>query len=272
MRVALQPAYLLHQQPYRDHSALVEIWAREYGRLGLVARGVQRPKSALRGLLQPFRPLLLSWTGRGELRTLTGTEPNAGVSHWLEGSVLLSGLYLNELLLRLTPREESHPQLFDDYEHALTDLAHVASLDKSLRAAAEQCLLRRFEMHLLAEMGYGLLLDREADSGAPVAEDALYVYDFDRGPVRLVSRAPLGEVIMLRGHSLLALARDELTQPSVLRDAKLLLRAAIDHHMSGRALQSRRLRHAYERLRARPEAQSTDGPDDPPFPTNQVKP
>lgn len=272
MRVALQSAYLLHQQPYRDHSALVEIWTHEYGRLGLVARGVQRPKSALRGLLQPFRPLLLSWTGRGELRTLTGAEPNGGGLHWLEGSVLLSGLYLNELLLRLTPREESHPQLFDGYGRALGELAHVASLDESSRAAAEQSVLRRFEMRLLGEMGYGLLLDREADSGAPVVEDASYVYDFDRGPVRLVSRAPPGEVIVLRGDSLLALARDELTQPRVLRDAKLLLRAAVDHHMSGRALQSRRLRHAYERLRARPEAQSAARQDQSPSPEDRVKP
>ena len=271
MRVALQPAFLLHQQPYRDHSALVEVWTRDTGRLGLVARGVQRPKSPLRGLLQPFRPLLLSWTGRGELRTLTGAEAD-GAPHWLQGSVLLSGLYLNELLLRLTPREESHPQLFDDYARAVGDLAGVASLDEAARAGAEQALLRRFEIRLLGEMGYGLLFDREADSGAPVADEALYVYDFERGPVRLAARAPLGEVIVMRGHSLLALAHDELADSQVLRDAKLLLRAAIDHHMSGRALQSRRLRHAYERLRARPGADSVDGAVLATIPTNQAEP
>lgn len=269
MRVALQPAYLLHQQPYRDHSALVEVWTRDYGRLGLVARGVQRPKSAMRGLLQPFRLLLLSWSGRGELPTLTGVEPN-GMCHWLEGSVLLSGLYLNELLLRLAPREESHPRLFEDYGLVVAALAHLPIPEEPTRAVAEQALLRRFELHLLAELGYGLMLDREADTGAPLVEDALYVYDFERGPVRLAARAPLGETAVIRGHSLLALAREEaLTEPQVLRDAKLLLRSAIDHHMSGRALQSRRLRHAYERLRARsPADASTSQPADPSTPTN----
>jgi len=272
VRVTLQPAYLLHQQPYRDHSALVEVWTRDYGRLGLMARGVQRPKSPMRGLLQPFRPLLLSWSGRGDLPTLTGVEPN-GLFHWLEGSVLLSGLYLNELLLRLTPREESHSQLFEDYGLAVSELAQVPRLEEAARAGAEQSLLRRFELHLLAELGYGLLLDREAESGAPLADDALYVYDFDRGPVRLATRAPLGEAVMLRGHSLLALAQaGDLTEPQVLRDAKLLLRAAIDHHMSGRALQSRRLRHAYERLRIRPAADSPSRSADPVTPINQVEP
>lgn len=267
MRVALQPAYLLHQLPFRDHSALVEVWTRDYGRLGLVARGMQRPKSALRGVLQPFRPLLLSWTGRGELRTLTGAEAS-GAAYWLEGSVLLSGLYLNELLLRFTPREESHTQLFTGYDHVVGGLAHLTSLDPAARTTAEQSLLRLFEMRLLSEMGYGLLLDREADSGAPVADDAMYVYDFERGPVRLNTRAPLGEAVVMRGHSLLSLAHEELTEMQVLRDAKILLRAAIDHHMSGRTLQSRRLRLAYEALRARPGKQAASSSDRKTTPAN----
>lgn len=271
MRVALQPAYLLHHQPFRDHSALIEIWTRDYGRLGLVARGVQRPKSALRGLLQAFRPLLVSWTGSGELRTLTGAEAS-GAGYWLEGSVLLSGLYLNELLLRLTPREESHTQLYTDYDHAVTGLAQLASIDVAARSTAEQSLLRRFEIRLLSEMGYGLLLDREADSGAPVADDALYVYDFDRGPVRLIARAPMGDAVVLRGHSLLSLVRDDLTDSQALRDAKILLRAAIDHHMSGRTLQSRRLRHAYETLRNRTDKPSAGGSARTATPANQVEP
>lgn len=259
MRVALQAAYLLHQQPFRDHSVLVEVWTADYGRLGLLARGVQRPRSPLRGLLQQFRPLLLSWSGRGELCTLTAVEPD-GAPHLLTGSALLSGLYLNELLLRLAPREESHSCLFKEYARALGGLAQVANVEEQARGAVEQSLLRRFECRLLEEMGYGLLLDREADTGAPISEEGYYLYDFARGPIRAAVRPPSGGSLAVQGHSLLALARGELLDVQALRDAKHLLRAAIDHHMSGRALQSRRLRQAYERMRARPEVDADASP------------
>ena len=119
--VNLQPAYVLHQRPYRESSLLLEVFSRDYGRLGLVARAAKRARSPWRGLLQQFRQLLLSWSGRGELMTLAGAElADSGPS--LTGRGLLSGFYLNELLMRLVQRNDPHPTLFEAYRSALVGL------------------------------------------------------------------------------------------------------------------------------------------------------
>ena len=115
--MAIQSGYILHSRPYRDTSSLLEVFTREHGRIGLVARGARGPKSKLRSVLQPFQPVLLSWLARGDLGTLTDAEPQ-GISHALAGRALLSGYYLNELLQRLTHRHDSHPVLYDAYQDA----------------------------------------------------------------------------------------------------------------------------------------------------------
>src|SRR5690242_12429174 len=107
-RVSLSPAYLLHQYAWRETSRVLEIWSREHGRLGIVARGVRRPRSPFRGLLQPFTPLKLSWSHRGELGNLTGAEA-AAPAPALHGRPLMAAFYLNELLLRLLARQDPHP-------------------------------------------------------------------------------------------------------------------------------------------------------------------
>jgi DNA repair protein RecO (recombination protein O) len=249
VRIGLQPAYVLHLQPFRDTSALLETWTQDVGRVALVARGIQRPRSLLKGLLQPFRPLLLSWTGKGDMGTLTHAESN-GAPLALGGRLLLSGFYVNELLLRLTQRHDAHPQLFLAYHNVLAGLAQVACVegDAALQGHGEQWVLRRFEQQLLRECGYGLQLQREAVSGAPVTEDATYHYDIERGPLRLSQCPPPAWAVAVRGSSLLAIARDDLADEQVMRDAKRLLRLALDHHLAGRDLASRRLRKAYERL------------------------
>ena len=111
MRVLLQSSFVLHRRPYRDTSLLLEVFSQEYGRLGLVARGAVSPRSRWKGLLQPFAPLLLSWSGAGELATLTAAE-EAGCPIPLPPHRVLAGLYINELLLRLLPRLDPHPGLF----------------------------------------------------------------------------------------------------------------------------------------------------------------
>src|SRR5579863_10281682 len=137
-RVTLSPAYVLHQRPWRETSRIAEIWSREHGRLGLVARGVRRPRSPHRSLLQPFMPLLVSWTQRGELGNLTGLEA-AAPAVMLQGRALMAGFYLNELLLRLFPRQDPHPALYERYASALEGLA-------TRRTAP---VLRVFEKHLI---------------------------------------------------------------------------------------------------------------------------
>ena len=152
-----EPAFVLHAYPFRETSLIVEAFSRNFGRVALVAKGARRPKSSLRGLLLAFQPLLLSWTGKAELRTLTRAEWQGGQPP-LPGLALICGFYLNELLLKLLPREDPHERLFDYYQQALLALA---------REPEPAVVLRRFELLLLTELGYALLLEREADSGAP---------------------------------------------------------------------------------------------------------
>src|SRR5438270_11622811 len=138
-----QPAFVLHTYPYRETSLIVEALTADHGRVAMVARGAKRPRSELRGVLQAFQPLTLSWSGVGELKTLMKAEWQGGLP-LVGGAALLCGFYLNELLLRLLPREDPHPQLYRDYEAALGVLAGSAELAPALR---------RFELKLLSELG-----------------------------------------------------------------------------------------------------------------------
>lgn len=233
MRVALAPAFVLHRRPYRETSLLVEAFAREHGRLGLIARSAARSRSGLRALLQPFVPVLLSWSGRGELATLTAAE-SWGRPCRLPPARLLSGLYLNELLIALLARQDPHPELYDAYHETLDQLA---------RGDDEQPSLRRFEVTLLARLGYGLQLEREADTGRPIRSDRRYRYLPDRGPLA-VTDASGG--IIISGGSLLALAAGQLDEPEILREVKMLTRAALAARLD-KPLQSRALLSALHR-------------------------
>lgn len=221
----LHPAYILHQRPYRDTSLLLEVFSRDHGRFGLVARGARGPRSRIRGLLQPFQPLLLSWSGRAELGTLHSVEAD-GAAPRLTGTTLYSGFYLNELLMRLLQRLDPHPGLYAAYAEALDGLQTEA-----LRP------LRLFEKRLLEALGYGLLLDCEADSGEPVDAGTEYVYALESGPARCAGAATGG--LRLSGRSLLSLAAEELADAQSLSDAKRLLRAALGLYLGDRELKTR---------------------------------
>lgn len=235
-RVDGQPAYVLHSYPFRETSLIVEVFARDYGRVGVVARGARRAKSALRGVLLAFQPLSLGWFGQGEVKTLANAEWQGG-QPLLAGQALLCGYYLNELLLRLLPRDDPHPGLFARYAETLGSLAG---------GARPQPLLRRFEQSLLRELGYGLTLDKEADSGAPVRSDADYAYIIERGPVP-VQQAPQ-EAPRVSGSVLLAMAEERYDDPDTLAQAKNLMRQLIAHYLGGQALQSRRVFMEFQEL------------------------
>jgi DNA repair protein RecO (recombination protein O) len=232
MRISLEPAYVLHQRPYQDSSLLLEVFTPKHGRVGLVARGVRKPKGRWQALLQPFVPLLLSWSGRGELGTVTDAEMS-GVPHPLKGQVLLSGFYVNELLTRLLHRHDPHPELFD-YYHALLNRLSLLSDGQQLQQP-----LRLFEKQLLQEIGYGLVLEHEVASGSAIEKDASYSYQLGEGP--LMTTDPSRDPLVIRGRSLLALANERLDDTETLRDAKRLLRAALDQQLGGRPLHSRQL-------------------------------
>ena len=224
------PGYVLHSRPWRETSLIVEAFTREHGRVGLVARGVRRARSRLRGTLLPFHPLLLSWSGRGELPTLTGAETE-GPLRMLRGRALFSGFYLNELLLKLLPRNDAHPGLFDDYRRALAQLVENRALDG---------VLRGFEKRLLDALGYGPTLDRASDTGVPVSPDKRYRYVPERGPVEAVC-AEDGPVVS--GRTLLALAGGRLVggDEHERAEARRLMRAILAPHLGPRPLGSREL-------------------------------
>ena len=228
-RIDLEPALVLHARPWRETSLLVEAFSRGHGRIGLIARGVRRPKSRVRGLLQPFIPLLLSWRGRGELPTLTGAEADGGVLP-LAGSAAKIGFYVNELLLRFLHRHDPEPTLFDHYR---------AALDAIARAEDPEPVLRIFEKRLLQAVGYALELEREAGSGMAIEPEGRYRYTTDSGPERWSGGASRG--VRVSGATLLALAREQLAGRRALDEAKQLMRAIIDEHCGGRALASRSL-------------------------------
>jgi DNA repair protein RecO (recombination protein O) len=232
MRVTQQPGFVLHQHPHSETSLLLEGFTAEHGRVGLLAKGARRPGNRARGYLKPFQPLLLGWSGRGELPVLTSAEPQDPAPE-LYGEALYCGFYVNELLVRLLHRHDPHPGLYQAYRACLSALQP---------GAANESVLRLFEKRLLAEIGFGLVLDRDIGDNSPVAADAVYDYVLDRGPVRLnPERYARTQGVRVHGASLAALACDTLDSPMALRDAKLLMRAVLARHLGDRPLHSREL-------------------------------
>jgi len=228
-RVELVIGYLLHQRPYRESSALLEIFTAAHGRVGLVARGVRSARSRQRGDLQPFRQLRFSWQSRGDLGTLTAAESDGAVTA-LRSKALYSAFYLNELLIRLLARHDPHPALFSAYSSSLQLLGKGDDVE---------VVLRRFEISLLQELGYGLQLDCDVETGEALRPDTLYDYHLESGPVGADSDLHSGFVF--RGASLAAMARGEFSDPAVLLDAKRLLRAALKLYLGDKPLKSREL-------------------------------
>jgi DNA repair protein RecO (recombination protein O) len=229
-RVDDEPAFVLHTYPYRETSVIVEAWTQNRGRVALIARGAKRARSELRGTLQAFQPLMLGWMGARELKTLTRAEWRGGMPLPV-GSALLCAFYLNELLLKLLPREDAHPQLYADYVDALVALA----------AGAEQApLLRRFELALVAAMGYALNLTHDVDSNAPIEHAARYHFTVERGAHRLPARTDQPGLIV-HGATLAALAASDYPDAATSGEAKRLMRVVLDHHLEARRLFSRRI-------------------------------
>lgn len=238
-RETLHPAYLLHQRPYRNTSALVDLFTPDFGRFTLVAKGIRVKKSKLVGLVQPFRPLYISWVSKGDLGTLHQVEAR-GLPLSLTGGQLLCGFYLNELLMRLLQRHDASPELFSHYEAAIQCLHELPQNHElpQLPLARER-LLRIFEKNLLLELGYGLLLGYDAESGEAIQPGVKYHYYLEKGPVRAMSGESRG--LQLSGQSLLDLAEESLTDPGSLRECKRLMRDVLALYLGAKPLHSREL-------------------------------
>jgi DNA repair protein RecO (recombination protein O) len=228
MRIEQQPAYVLHARPYRETSLLLECLTREHGRVGVVARGVRGERSRLRrALLEPVQPLAMDLLLRGELATLVAVEP-AGMTPRLTGDAALAGLYLNELVVRLSARQDPMPPVFDAYARVLPELVSGQSLGWSLR---------RFERDLLELLGYGLQLHGEAHTDEPLDPEASYRYQVEQGAVRCSET----DVRALHGRDLLALQQDTMPDKPGLRALREMMRDVIRFHLGGGELRAWRV-------------------------------
>ena len=226
--IQLEPAFVLHSRPYRDSSLILELLTNNHGRVALVAHGARGAKSRWRPILRPFVELRVSWSSTTELGNLRHAESRFGDTE-LTGEAVMSGFYLNELILRLLQKHDPHPELFSCYRTAILDLG---------TQPAPERVLRVFEKRLLEALGYGLTLDRDIVTNEELVADRQYEFRLEQGPIAVRHG---GGHLTFSGASLLALAEEALDNPEALNNAKKLLRAALDVYLDGRPLKSRQV-------------------------------
>jgi DNA repair protein RecO (recombination protein O) len=237
VRVEAQPAFVLHARSWRETSLLVEILTRDHGRVGLVARGLGGPKrQPLRAALQPRQQVRVDFVLRGELAQLVQAEAIDSPLP-LVGDASLAAFYVHELLLRLTPRQDPLPALFELYARVRDDLAGTASLAWTLR---------RFERDLLDGLGYALPWHEDSD-GRPIESEARYRLDPQQGPIRTARR----DSDSVSGAALQALAADALPAPALLAELRPALRSVLASHLGATGLRSWGLIESLAQVRPR---------------------
>ena len=234
-RVSLHPAFILHGRDFRDTSRLLDVFTQDYGRISLVAKGARSPRSKLQGVLEPFSPLIISWSGKGEVQTLTGAE---SVKHSINllGKQIISAYYINELLQRLTTQHDPHPELFHLYKKTLENFSD----------GNEELVLREFEKKFLAQIGYGLNLEAEVGNGALITKDNLYHYDIESGPIN-IKNSTMADAFTVSGQTLLDMSAGNYTEPVNKKEAKQLMRIILSHYLGDKPLKTRNL-HWYKTL------------------------
>jgi DNA repair protein RecO (recombination protein O) len=235
LHIDIQAGWLLHSRPYRDTSMLLDFFTEESGRVSAIAKGIRNPKAKNKALLQPFVPLYISLSGRGELQNLRQVEARSPAL-FLKGESLFSALYVNELMVRLVAGHETDKELFGAYSLVLQELSAGADIEP---------LLRSFELRLLENLGYGLQLSHEADSDNPVVSDGWYYLQSDGGFVRQLQVAEdyvgTAKDKLYAGTELQNIARADFSQATTRKVAKHLLRFVLQQHLSERPLGSREL-------------------------------
>lgn len=222
---ALLHAYFLHTRPYRETSLLIDVFTAEAGRLSGIWRGARRGKAA-GAVPQLFQPLLLEAAGQGELRSLRKVE-TAGPALQLAGTALFSGFYLNEILLRLLPREEAQPELF---------IAYADTLGRLAEGEAPAPLLRRFEQRLLDSLGYGIDYEHDSERSDAIEPGLYYDFHAERGFSRAASPSRA-----FSGAALLRLAVGDFEDVEAAQAAKRIHRLALARLLGGKPLKSREL-------------------------------
>lgn len=227
-RINSQPGFVLHSYPYKETSLIVDVLTRDHGRIALVAKGAKRPHSTLRGVLQTFQPLSISWSGKSEVRTLISAEWIGGLLP-LEKSALLCGFYLNELLVKLLARDDAHPALFDHYVATLNQLAHDEPAP---------IVLRKFERALLKETGVSGDFRTCTTRNEKIIIDQTYVVEPERGPrpARPSDTSP-----RVSGKTLLDMENEDYSDAVTQTQSKFLMRFLLAHHLNGAPLNTRQI-------------------------------
>lgn len=226
-----QPVYVLHTYPFKETSLVVELFARDFGRVATTAKGARRPRSAMRGLLQAFQPMSATWSGKQELKTLHSLDWNGSLL-LLQGEALMCGFYLNELLLRLLPREDPHEALFEYYADTLKILASGQDLATTLR---------RFELKFLQELGYAIPLEFDVNA-EPILESQSYRYEAEHGAFKLPgSLGRYDNGVQLSGKTLIDMVNDDYTDMQTKQQSKQLMRYLLAHYLGDKPLHTRQL-------------------------------
>ncbi|MDH5395864.1 MAG: DNA repair protein RecO [Gammaproteobacteria bacterium] len=234
-RVSLQPAFILHGRDFRDTSRLLDIFTRDFGRISLVAKGARSARSKTHGILQVFTPLIISWSGKGDVQTLTGAESTKHAIN-LSGKQVMSAYYINELLQRLMTQHDPHPELFDIYKNTLEYFSH----------AEDEVVLRRFEKYLLSEIGYGLNLEYDAENSAEIDANEKYYYLIDKGPVN-IKYTNINDTFIISGRTLIDMTSEKFSSKESQLEAKQLMRVILNHYLGDKPLKTRSL-HWYKPL------------------------
>jgi len=213
---------------------LLDVFSRDHGRVGLVAKGAKQKRNNTSLLLQPYQRLLMSWSGTGELMTMNKAETDR-TAHLLEGDRLISAFYINELVIRLLHQHEAHPELFDIYDATLGDLA--------ARENNQQSVIRIFEKRLLQSLGYAVVLDRDVDTGAHIDDSQHYYYLAERGPTSSLPKD--NDYVKITGVTLRSLAQENLAGRNVMDESKKLMRYVLQKHLGQKPLASRVLYASY---------------------------
>lgn len=230
-----QPVYVLHTYSFKETSLVVELFTRDFGRVAAVAKGARRPRSAMRGMLQAFQPLLGAWSGKLELKNLHSLDWGSGLLV-LRGEALMCGFYLNELLLRLLPREDAHERLFDYYAQTLRTLSVSSDYATTLR---------RFELKMLQEMGYAVPLDQDQYHDT-IQSAQVYTYIPELGACKPQAAQTQAKNlqqsgVQLLGKTLLDMAGDDYSDLQTQQQSKQLMRSLLAHYLGDKPLHTRQL-------------------------------
>lgn len=222
-----QRAFVLHTRPYSESSLLVDLFIETKGRMTVIAKGARRKRSMLKGILQPFTPLIVQYSGNSNVKTLLRCEA-ISLALPLFGTALYSAFYLNELVHRVIISESDTSELFQAYLNALRQLAQQIEPEK---------VLRRFELILLESLGYRIDFEHCYVTGDDIVDSMFYQYQSEQGFISSL----LQNTSSYSGKELRAFASKNFEDSQCLKAAKRFTRLALKPYVGSKPFKSREL-------------------------------